>query len=226
MLGKIGFGLLWLGFVVYAFLVAPPDSPDTLDLIKRLSVGDIGGINPLIVALFNLMGVWPLAYSCLLFADGRGQKIRAFPFVIGSFALGAFALMPYLALRQPNPTFAGKKDKVISAFDSRLLGVLLTVAAVALVAFGLSQGNWADFVQQWKTSRFIHVMSLDFCLLCLLFPTLLKDDLARRNFQKSWVFGLVCLLPLFGPLLYLCLRPSLVETTVEEKGERSPVTAG
>ncbi|MBD2577270.1 DUF2834 domain-containing protein [Oscillatoria sp. FACHB-1406] len=223
MLVKIGLGLLWLGFVVYAFLFAPPDSPDTLDLIKRLSVGDIGGINPLIVALFNLMGVWPLAYSCLLFADGRGQKIRAFPFVIGSFALGAFALLPYLALREPNPTFVGKKDKAISAFDSRLLGVLLTIAAVGLVAFGLSQGNWTDFVQQWKTSRFIHVMSLDFCLLCVLFPTLLGDDLARRNFKKAWVFWLVCLVPLFGPLLYLCLRPSLEETTSQEEAKRSPV---
>jgi len=36
---KIGFGLLWVGFVTYAFLLAPPDQPDTFELIKNLSTG-------------------------------------------------------------------------------------------------------------------------------------------------------------------------------------------
>ncbi len=73
---KIGFGLLWLGFVTYAFLLAPPNQPDTFDLIKNLSTGQIAGINPLVVALFNIMGVWPLIYSALLFIDGRGQRFE------------------------------------------------------------------------------------------------------------------------------------------------------
>ena len=97
MVRKIGFSLLWLAFIGYAFLLAPPAQPDTFELIKNLSLSNTEGINPLIIALFNLMGIWPLIYGCLLFIDGRGQKIPAWPFAIGSFALGAFVLIPYLS---------------------------------------------------------------------------------------------------------------------------------
>lgn len=208
---KIGFALLWIAFSTYAFVFAPPDNPDTITLITNLSTGKIAGINPLIVALFNIMGVWPLIYSCVLFADGRGQKIRAWIFATLSFGVGAFALLPYLALREPNPEFSGTKNIFLKILDSRFTGIVLTLGAAALVAFGLTKGDWSDFVGQWQTSRFIHVMSLDFCLLSLLFPALLTDDMARRGMQNSIAFWAVTLVPLFGPLAYLSTRPPLPE---------------
>nr|CAD5979297.1 hypothetical protein NO713_04506 [Planktothrix pseudagardhii] len=107
---KIIFGSIWLGFILYAFIFAPPDQPDTFTLIQNLSTGNWTGINPLIIALFNIMGIWPLIYSCVLFMDGQGQKIPAWPFVTLSFGVGAFAILSYLAFRQPNPQFSGKKS--------------------------------------------------------------------------------------------------------------------
>ncbi|BAZ02430.1 hypothetical protein NIES37_64420 [Tolypothrix tenuis PCC 7101] len=211
---KIGFGLLWLGFIVYAFFLAPPDRPDTFELIKNLSIGQWQGINPLVIALFYIMGIWPVIYSALALFDGRGQKIRAWPFASASFAVGAFALLPYLALRQPNPQFQGQKNAVLKLLDSRVTGVGLTIATAILVAYGL-QGNWSDFAQQWQTSRFIHVMSLDFALLCLLFPALLTDDMARRDWKNPALFWLITLIPLFGPLIYLSVRPSLPERELD-----------
>ncbi|MDY6780972.1 MAG: DUF2834 domain-containing protein [Cyanobacteriota bacterium] len=222
MVGKIGFGLLWVGLLAYAFLFAPPSQPDTFELISRMSRGDIEGINPLIVALFNLMGIWPMVYGGLLFADGRGQKIRAFPFAIASFLVGAFAILPYLILRSPNPTFSGAKNGFLKALDSRLLGILLALGAIALATWGLLQGNWPDFIAQWQTRRFIHVMSLDFCLLCLLFPTLVKDDLARRGVENSLPLQGLTFLPLLGPLLYLCLRPSLPDEEEQKVSDAAP----
>jgi len=71
---KLGFWLLWVSLAVYAFFLAPPNQPDTLELIKNLSTGKWEGINPLIVSLFNIMGIWPMIYSCLVFIDGREQK--------------------------------------------------------------------------------------------------------------------------------------------------------
>ena len=206
---KIGFWLLWVGFVAYAFLLAPPDRPDTFELIKNLSTGQWEGINPLVVSLFNIMGVWPMIYSCLLFIDGRVQKIPAWPFAALSFGVGAFALLPYLALRQPTTEFAGTKNFFLKLLDSRLTGVALTIGSAIIVAYGLVNGDWGNFVQQWQTSRFIHVMSWDFCLLCLLFPALLGDDMARRGLKNSQLFWLTALIPLFGPLVYLCVRPPL-----------------
>ena len=212
---KIGFWLLWVGLVSYAFLLAPPNQPDTFELIKNLSTGQWTGINPLIIALFNIMGVWPMIYGCLLFIDGRGQKIPAWPFATFSFGVGAFALLPYLALREPNTQFSGQKNLFLKILDSRWLGLLLTIGSVILVSYGLLGADWADYVQQFQTSRFIHVMSLDFCLLCLIFPALLGDDMARRGINNPALFWTVALIPLFGPLAYLCLRPPLPESTAE-----------
>lgn len=215
MLRTIIFGLIWLIFVAYAFLLAPENDPNTLPLIIDLSTGNWDGINPLVVALFNLMGVLPAIYACFLFIDGKGQKIKAAPFAVASFGVGAFALLPYLALRQPNPTWQGDKNLLLKIVDARLTGIILIITAIALLSFGLSQGNWADFMAQWQTSKFIHVMSLDFCLLILLMPSLLKDDLKRRNIDRAWVFWLVTLVPLFGTLIYLSLRPPLPENSYQ-----------
>ena len=209
MLRKVFFGLLWIGFVIYAFTLAPPDQPETFTLIKDLSTGNWQGINPLIVALFNIMGILPLIYGGVLFFDGRDQKIPAWPFAIASFGVGAFALLPYLALREPNPRFSGSPNLALKILDSRITGIILTVGALALIGYGLNGGDWSNFVQQWQTSRFIHVMSLDFCLLCLLFPALLGDDMARRGMNNSLLFWGAALLPLLGPLFYLCVRSPL-----------------
>lgn len=211
---KIIFGGIWLGFLLYATFFAPPDQPDTLELIKNLSTGNLTGINPLIISLFNLMGIWPIIYTCVLLADGRGQKIRAGIFVALSYAVGAFAILPYLALRQPNREFIGEKNLLIKIFDSRLLGIFLTLASGFLVFWGIKNGDWSNFLQQWQTSKFIHVMSLDFCMLSLLFPTLVGDDMARRGMNNQ-LFLLITCIPLFGPLIYLCGRSPLLTTEIE-----------
>ncbi|MBV5261096.1 DUF2834 domain-containing protein [Synechococcus moorigangaii CMS01] len=205
-------GSLWLAFVAYAFLGAPPSQPETLDLIIDLSRGQWDGINPLIVALFNVMGVLPLMYGALLFLDGRGQSLPAWIFAIGSFFLGAFALLPYLALRQENPTFSGSKNGWLRWQDSRLLGLLCFVVLVGLLGYGIVAGDWADYQGRFLGDRFIQVMSLDFCLLSLLFPTLLKDDLARRGLgDRRWLFWAIALTPPIGTAIYLTLRSPTLE---------------
>ncbi len=201
--------ILWLGFVGYAFTLAPPAQPDTWDLIQRLIRFDVAGVNPLVVALFNLMGVWPGIYAAVLLTDGRGQKIPAWPFVAGSFALGAFALLPYLALRRPFPRWHGPVSLGLRIWNSRILGAVWLLLSVGFLAYGSAWGSWADWWQAFQTSRFIHVMSLDFLLLCILFPLVLGDDLSRRGVSPNSWLARVSLLPLVGPALYLTVRPPL-----------------
>ena len=203
---KIIFGLIWVSFISYAFLIAPAASPDTLDLIIDLSAGNWSGINPLVVSLFDLMGILPAIYACLLLFDGRGQKIPAWIFVIGSFGLGAFALLPYLALRESNTVWDGDKNRLLKILESPIIGIALMLGAIALIGSGIIYGDWADFVFQWQTNQFIHVMSLDFCLLSLLFPTLIKDDSIRRGIKNPEIFWIISFIPLFGALIYLSLR--------------------
>jgi hypothetical protein len=208
---RIFFTIAWLGLIAYAFILSPPDQPNTFDLILKMSTGEWDGINPAILAIFNAMGIWPMVYACIALMDGQGQRIPAWPFVILSFGIGAFALLPYLALRQPNSHFSGPKTALLRLVDSRWLGLLLLIGATAVLGFGLLYGDWADFWQQWQTSRFIHVMTLDFVLLWLLFPALLQDDMSRRNWQQFWMYGVVLALPLVGACLYLTLRPRVGE---------------
>jgi hypothetical protein len=209
---KIGFLLVWLGFAAYGFLLAPPQDPNTPELIEKLAAFEIEGINPLIVSLFNLMGVLPLMYAPLLLIDGKGQKLVASPFVILSLGVGAFALLPYFAFRQPLPQFPGQKSWLLKILDSRIFGVLVTTLFLLILLPGLSNGDWNDFFLQWQNSRFIHVMSLDFCILILLFPAILQTDLLRRGISDSQFFSNLIWFPLVGPLLYFCTRPPLIET--------------
>ncbi|MEL6382790.1 MAG: DUF2834 domain-containing protein [Cyanobacteria bacterium J06626_18] len=224
MIRRSFFVVLWLGFVLYAFGVAPPDQPDTLEVIQRLSTGNWEGLNPAIVALFNLMGIWPMVYACLALIDGHRQPVPAWPFVLGSFGLGAFLLTPYLALRQPNATFMPPKSRLLTVVDSRWLGLSLLIGALVLISYGVSAGDWADFVQQWRTSRFIHVMSLDFCLLWLLVPSLLGDDMVRRGWKSPLVFWLTVAIPLVGAAAYLTFRPNLPQDA--DASEQDPMIKG
>ncbi|PSP18155.1 MAG: DUF2834 domain-containing protein [Cyanobacteria bacterium QS_8_64_29] len=207
----IAFSLLWVGLVAYAFALAPPNSPETPALLRQLASGQWQDLNPLLVALFNLMGIWPIAYASVLASDGSGQPVRAWPFALTAFAVGAFALLPYLALRRANPTLAGGKSGPLKLLDRRATGILLLIASVPLLGYGLLWGDWHAFAQQWQSNRFVHVMSLDFCLLCALFPSLLGDDMARRGLHEPAVFWAVSLIPLLGPLAYLSARPPLPE---------------
>jgi hypothetical protein len=212
MVNKIVFGLLWLGFIGYAFFLAPPDRSDNLQLIIDLSTGKWAGINPVVIALFNLMGILPMAYAALILIDGKNQQIPARLFCAASFAVGAFAILPYLALREPNSMPITDRNKLIKLVDSRWLGILLSIGAVILLGYGIGQGDWTDFIQQWQTSRFINVMSLDFCLLSLLLPVLIQDDILRRSFSNPQAIRLLSLIPLFGGLIYLSIRPNLTDS--------------
>ena len=219
---KFALWALWLGFTGYAFFLAPPNQPTTFNLIKNLSTGQWQGINPWVVALFNIMGVLPMMYSCLLLIDGRGQKISAGWFAIAAFGVGAFAVLPYLAMREANSTFSGAKNRLLKIVDARLTGLVLLLSVLGLLGYGFTQGNWEDFVQQWQHDRFIHVMSLDFCLLSLLFPMLIGDDMARRGITDRRIFWAVSCIPLLGTAFYLASRPPLLaletETPKLEKG--------
>lgn len=138
--------------------------------------------------------------------------------MLAAIATGVVALMPYLALRQPNQSFSGEQDPWLAVLDSQLTGVGLLLSTAALVLFAALWGDWAGFAQEFMTNRFIHGMSLAFILFCGLFPypTLRQDDMARRGLSPdSQLFQIAAWqiavwVPLLGPLAYLCLRPPLL----------------
>ncbi|MCC5647610.1 hypothetical protein LC607_32820 [Nostoc sp. CHAB 5824] len=214
---KFTLWLLWVGFIAYILLLAPPlHLQETLMLLKNIFTLQWLAINPIILSLFCLVGICLLIYSGLLFIDGRMQRIPFWPFALASVGSGVLGLLPYLAFREPNQEFSGQKGAFLRLLDSRFFGIVLSLSTVGLLAYAFALGDWGDFVQQFQSDRFINGMSLAFCLFCLLFPTILSDDIARRHWNNPQAFWAVAFIPLLGPLAYLCLRPPLPSTIPEE----------
>lgn len=208
---KIVLWLVWLIFTTYTLLIAPLDQPGVLTLMEKLIKFELSDINPIVVSIFWLMGVWPMIYAGFLFIDERTQKISAWPSFLTSNGAGVIGLLPYLIVRRPNQEFSGNKNIWIKILDSRLYGVILSLVTAGLLSYAILAGDWQDFFKQWHTNPFVHLISLDFCLMCVVFPSVLGDDMGRRGLRDSKIFWIVNLVPLLGALAYLSLRPPLPE---------------
>ena len=103
------------------------------------------------------------------------------------------------------------------------MGLGLSLTTLVLLLWAGFAGDWQSFVNEWKTVPFIHLITLDFCLMSLIFPisSLFPDDMARRGIHDRSLFWSVALLPLLGPLLYLCLRPGLPEARQDSVDQNS-----
>jgi hypothetical protein len=208
---KVALWLIWGGFIAYVVFLAPPiHLAQTLTLLRKILTFQWAEINPIILSLFALIGVCIFIYSSVLFFDGRMQKIPFYPFALASLGSGVIGLIPYLALREANQEFSGEKDAFLKVLDSRSTGIFVTLFTLGVLGYGVLAGDWKDFIGQFQSDRFINGMSLAFCLFCLLFPTVLGDDMARRGYiSNSQLFWLIAIVPLLGPLAYLCWRPPL-----------------
>jgi hypothetical protein len=170
-------------------------------------------------ALWAAMGAWPAVYAALLIPAGRSRTgLPAWPFVTGSFALGAFALLPFFALHVPGgpeSTAPPRPSDLAASAGLRLLesrGLALGLAAVSAWALGSAAvagpDAWAGYARLFDESRLVHVTTLDFLTLTACAWTWVRTDAAARGFLKGapWL-GPLCAVPLLGPAIYLCVRP-------------------
>lgn len=211
---RVVIGVIWLAFLGYVLWLGPLDQPETYPIVGRLLTFQVWKVNAYLFAIFWLMGVLPMIYAGLMFADGRMQRIPALPYFIAANGTGVLAMTPYLLLRDRNHDFRGAKDDWLQLLDSHKIGFILSGITAGLVGFALLFGDWQDFVYQWQTIPFVHLITLDFCLINLFLPlsSLLDDDLARRGWNDRRIFWAIALLPLVGSLTYLCVRPPLKES--------------
>lgn len=217
MFRKILIGLIWFGFLVYTIGLNPLGRIDTWQTGGQLVTFQLDEVNSYLVAIFWMMWIWPMVYACLMFVDRQMQQVPAWPFFVGSCLLGVMGLAPYFLLRQRQPTYTGVKDRWIVWLEQRYTAIGLLAIALLLILYALTTGDWGEFVQQFRTRIPIHLITLDWLLLGLVFPLtgLFADDMARRNVQNRRVFWAIALVPLIGPLLYLCWRPPLTAKSVQ-----------
>ena len=218
----VGLGL-WAVFLAYATLLSPNQTPsrDEIFVLKLCGLGTPGTppVNAVFTALWAAMGAWPAVYAALLIPAGRSKSgLPAWPFVTGSFALGAFALLPYFALHTPGgeasraPPAAdeladGAKGAALRLLESRGLGLFL--AGVSLFAVGSAAvagpDAWRAYGRLFDESRLVHVTTLDFITLSACAWSWVQNDARARGVEggaPAWVG-----VPLLGPAAWLVVRP-------------------
>ncbi|EKX53142.1 hypothetical protein GUITHDRAFT_161179, partial [Guillardia theta CCMP2712] len=186
---RYGLLIAWACFMSYGIFFAPEvtEGASKQILLDVLDPSKLQTINPIFFAVFNLLGVWPAVMASLLFPlKPISQKLPASPFIFGSFALGAFALTPYLALTSYGPET--DKDSMFSRFfQNKITSACLLIFTVGLYSYGagffapniLNGGSdysidvlvysyFKGFIELFRSIKLVNVSSCDFIFLWLL----------------------------------------------------------
>ena len=167
----------------------PPSGTTAFDaeLVRGLVTAPFSGAtNPIFEALFNSLGVVPAVYAALLLPGAKDQPRcpAALP-IAASFALGFFALGPYLILREPRAapvprSSLGWLARVV--LESKPFAALNAAFALFLVAYGVTHADRAaidGFATLWtEQSALCCVSSCDLLVLSLAMVGPAREDAA------------------------------------------------
>ena len=219
--GRMALAAGWVGLGSAAAIVAPQGTSGfDMELITTLiSAPFSGAANPIFEALFNSLGVVPAVYAALLLPGAKDQpRLPAVPPIAASFALGFFALGPYLFLREPREGPVARSSlgwATRTVFESKPFA--LFNAGFALFLTGYAATHWSadaltGFVQLWtEQSALCCVSSCDLLVLSLAMYGALSEDMKRRGVFEPAKAAAFCALPVVGPTLWLVTRPALEE---------------
>lgn len=115
--------------------------------------------DPLLVTMFNLLGIYGLAYLIYSIKYVSPRRLDLIPLVLG-FGLGAFVITPMFIKKRP---IIKNDEKWVSLIA--LIGVILSIT---LLGFGLILGDYQLFIKAFMGDSFIHIMTIDFIFLTIL----------------------------------------------------------
>ncbi len=192
---------LWTLLVTLSSLVSPPARPDQGAWVMDLLMGRWEGIDPTVVAHFQLMGLWPIVFAALLAPDLRAPGRPAWPFVLGSMAMGAFVLLPWFALRHDEREVRpeGALERMAT---SPITGGVVGALSLGLFVWALRVGDVGVWEQARGTEQFMYVMTLDFGVLWLTSLLVAKEQGEARG-DPRWRWAGI---PLLGSMIWVRLR--------------------
>ena len=194
--------ITWMALVLFAYF-GPPLRADWQPWVMDMMMGQFEGTNPIIVAHFYCMGLWPVLLLLQLRPQWLSRPVPALPFALGAFALGAFALLPWLVLRSaPSTPPPRPRPSGLEVIIASLMGLL----GVAFVAVGFALGDPSDWLRTITQDNFIWTMSADFLVLWAMSVALAREQ------GGLWV---LTLLPLAGTAAWCCTRPRLTPATLD-----------
>jgi hypothetical protein len=195
-------------------------------------------VHPVLEGVFNGLLAWAALFGGFL-SDDRRTKPNLFPMlpaVIGMQFLTSAFLLPYLTLRSSERrpydddnnetaslTQAAIADNVAAQIgENRILPVVLgCVGTLSLYwalngrvdEFGVGPERWTSFWQLMSIDRVGSSFLVDLAIFGLFQGWLVDDDARRRGDTANPLLTAVAkLVPFFGLVAYLGLRPSLPES--------------
>ncbi|MFD2671473.1 hypothetical protein [Marinicrinis sediminis] len=192
--------IIWILFIGYAWLMAPGHRGGEDEIMQKLLT--LQHDEPSLLAMFSLLGLYPMAFAFLLLRNDRADK-PAWPFSLGAFVLGAFALIPYYFMndfrRMGHRNRLPHKHTLLLKHPFLLL--ILMIGTMGVFIYGFAAGNLAVYQEAFQQSQFVHVMTVDFAVLTLLSMYAIHvDQRLRATRSRLWWLGLF---PIIGLLLYL-----------------------
>lgn len=193
--------VVWLAFIAYALFFAPGMGGGEDPWLRKLLT--LQSDEPSLLAMFTLLGLFPMTFACMLLRHDD-RKVPAWPFVLLSFGLGIFALLPYFILT--SATHAGSHDlrlseKLRRTAESQTTHGILFVLTLLVMGWGLLAGDLNAYGEAFRTSRFVNVMTIDFVLLTLLSVYAIYTGSRRRSLPQE--MALLGLIPILGLIVYV-----------------------
>jgi len=204
------FWLIWIGFVCYAIIASSylNNTTRNTEIIIAIISGEFNSIDPLVFSVFNLLGILPLMYGLVILFDQ--QDLPSWPFVLLSFFSGAFAILPYLALRQFNQSIDPTRlNRFQQRIDRRYNDVIVFILTFSLLIYGFGFGSPVGYVRAWQTINLVNIMTIDLLILSFSLPAVLIDDMYCRGFDNKFAKGMI-FIPLLGAVMYLMIRPRIM----------------
>ncbi len=217
---------VWVALIAWAFLAAPgelsnPADTELVTLLVTQPTPRPDSVNELFFTVWNCFAVVPLVLGALEAPVGKGQRLPATPFLLGSGAFGYFALGPYFATRTVREEYGSPQDMGFfsrNVFESKIFAGLVSAVALS-IPFTSDILNCdlpatiAGFSQLFQSSKFVSVSTVDISIMSALAAVLVSEDAKRRGWEdkSTALLAATLLLPVVGPSLYLLARPSLEE---------------
>lgn len=195
------FLLIWLLLIGYAAFLAPSgESPDPV--FSRILEGSFGGIDPLVLATFNSLGLFPLVFLTILLLHDRGRW-PAWPFALLSLGTGAFSLLPYFTFGD-KPSKSRTKNRTphwLVRFLSSRFWLIVLMLMWAGNSLTLLQGfSLTAYREAFFDSGLVSVMTVDWFVLWGLsvYATYRFFPDAKRK-ALAWI-------PILGPVLVMWMN--------------------
>jgi len=153
---------VWIVLMVFTLGFAPEVRPDAMAWVQSLMSFHWEFQEPLVVALFFSMGLWPVVIAGQLWGALAQRPVPLWPFVVGSSFLGCFVLAPGVAALPPAKGAPWRPQGRLGRYLGTLVFSLVLGAFIGLWVWAYRRGNPAQAWALMKVEGFLAIMTVDF----------------------------------------------------------------